>query len=643
METLGLGNFKDIDSFVEDKLKKLDAAPVGFESLFELMFCEKDNLMYEKSEGYRIVKTTYGEAYDEIKRYAATVKSTLSLDEGSVVGLSMENSLLWIELFWAIILAGYRPLLMNLRLGDIALEQALKDCGARAVISDCKEYGVRTLKAESIKPADAPITPAAFGEELMVMSSGTSDHVKICAYSAEEFRCQIHDSYQIISECALIKQHYDGYIKQLCFLPFYHVFGLIAMYIWFGFFSRAFVQLNDLMPQTIVNTIKRHKVTHIFAVPLFWETVYDQAIKTIKSRGDKTYKKFLKGMDISRKLAGVPKLSRAFSKKAFKEVRDNLFGESIQFLITGGSAIRPEVIEFFNAVGYHLADGYGMTEIGITSVELSLDKRVLNGCFVGKPMSYAEYKINENGELLVRGKVIAKYIIEDGKKTVTDKSEWFNTHDLAECVNGEYRILCRNDDLIIGANGENLNPNLIEPQLRLQTVGGVCLISDGKTPVLLVSVNRYASAEQIATFEKQIKEKITGQGLTGQIGKIAFISEPLMKGDEFKLNRRRLTADYKAGRLGVIDPNAIKDSGNEDELTLHLRRIVSVTLEKELDEVSPQSDFFTDLGGTSLDYFAMTAKLQEDFGLPFPQDGGKTLSTVEELHDHIRKAENNAD
>ena len=397
------------------------------------------------------------------------------------------------------------------------------------------------------------------------------------------------------------------------------------------------------MPQTIVNTIKRHKVTHIFAVPLFWETVYDQAIKTIKSRGDKTYKKFLKGMDISRKLAGVPKLSRAFSKKAFKEVRDNLFGESIQFLITGGSAIRPEVIEFFNAVGYHLADGYGMTEIGITSVELSLDKRVLNGCFVGKPMSYAEYKINENGELLVRGKVIAKYIIEDGKKTVTDKNEWFNTHDLAECVNGEYRILGRNDDLIIGANGENLNPNLIEPQLRLQTVGGVCLVSDGKTPVLLVSVNRYASAEQIATFEKQIKEKITGQGLTGQIGKIAFISEPLMKGDEFKLNRRRLTADYKAGRLGVIDPNAIKDSGNEDELTLHLRRIVSVTLEKELDEVSPQSDFFTDLGGTSLDYFAMTAKLQEDFGLPFPQDGGKTLSTVEELHDHIRKAENNAD
>ena len=88
-------------------------------------------------------------------------------------------------------------------------------------------------------------------------------------------------------------------------------------------------------------------------------------------------------------------------------------------------------------------------------------------------MSYAEYKINEKGELLVRGQVIAKYIIEDGKKTVTDKNEWFNTRDLAECRNGKYYILGRADDLIVASNGENLNPNLIEPLLRAGAEG-VC-------------------------------------------------------------------------------------------------------------------------------------------------------------------------
>ena len=49
------------------------------------------------------------------------------------------------------------------------------------------------------------------------------------------------------------------------------------------------------------------------------------------------------------------------------------------------------------------------------------------------------------------------------------------------------------------------------------------------------------------------------------------------------------------------------------------------------------------MGGTSLDYFAMIAKLQEDFGLPFPQSDGKSLSTVKELYDYIRNSENNAD
>ena len=633
MTELGLGQYKTIDAFVEAKLKKLGSLPTGFSTLFELMFSEKENLMYEKSEGYRIKKTTYGEAYDDILHLASSLKEQLSLPEGSVVGLSMENSLLWIELFWAILLCGCRPLLLNLRLSDSALEQALVGCGAKAVISDGREYSVRTIRAGEIEKAPEALVPGVFGEELLVMSSGTSDHVKICAYSAEEFRCQIHDSYNIIKECEPAKRHYEGYIKQLTFLPFYHVFGLIAMYIWFAFFSRAFVQLNDMAPQTIINTIKRHKVTHIFAVPLFWETVYDSAIKTIKSRGEKTYGKFLKGMKLSRKLAKFPKLHAAFAKKAFGEIRENLFGESICFLITGGSAIRPEVIEFFNAIGYRLADGYGMTEIGITSVELSDDPRVLNSCSVGRPMTYAEYKISDSGELLVRGQVIAKYIIEDGKKTVTDKSEWFNTHDLVECVGGKYRILGRADDLIVAANGENLNPNLVEPELRAGE--GVCLISDGKTPVLLVSVSRYATGEQLQAIDADVKRRLSELNLTGQIGRIVYVGEPLMKGSEFKLNRKRLGDDFRAGRLSVVDPSSQTDDAVQDELMLHLRRIVAAMLDRDVSQVALQSDFFTDLGGTSLDYYALTAKLQEEFAVSFPQTADGSLNTVKEMYEYI--------
>ena len=634
MKELGLGGYLGINEFVAAKLQKLNEMPAGFGSLFELMFSEKENLLYEKSEGYRIRQTTYGEAYEETLRLAAALKTMLDLPHGAAVGLSMENSLRWIELFWAILLCGWNPLLLNLRLSDALLEQALRSCGARAVISDGRQYAVRTLAANEIVPAGAPFAPCRFGEELLVMSSGTSDHVKICAYSAEELRCQIRDSYEIIRICAPAKEHYDGYIKQLCFLPFYHVFGLIAVYIWFAFFSRAFVQLNDMQPQTILNTIKRHKVTHIFAVPLFWETVYEQAIKTIKSRGEKTYRKFLKGMRIARRFGSVPALARAFGKTAFKEVRENLFGESVRFMITGGGAIREEVMTFFNAIGYHLADGYGMTEIGITSVELSDRPSVLNVCSVGMPLSGTEYQINESGELLVRGGVLTKYIIEDGKKTVSDKQAWFNTHDLAAFSGGGYRILGRTDDLIVTANGENLNPNLTEPLLRTGGTDGVCLIDGGNTAVLLVSVNRCITQDRLETLGKQLKEAIAAADLTGQIGKIVYITEPLMKDGEFKLNRRRLAADYRDGRLAVANPRVQTDSSEQDALLLALRQMIAAGLDKPLDEVAPQADFFTDLGGTSLDYFALLAKLQEDYGIPFPQGDGSPR-TAQALHDFI--------
>ena len=142
------------------------------------------------------------------------------------------------------------------------------------------------------------------------------------------------------------------------------------------------------------NTIKRHKVTHLFAVPLFWQKVYEAAIKEIKNKGEKTYNKFLKGM----KLVNKPLIGNYIKNKKFKEIRDQLFGDSISFMITGGGHINQETLTFFNSIGYRLANGYGLSEIGITSVELSDDEKIINSGSVGHPLYGVMYKI-ENEDL----------------------------------------------------------------------------------------------------------------------------------------------------------------------------------------------------------------------------------------------------
>ena len=506
----------------------------------------------------------------------------------------------------------------------------------KAVVSDKRTYSVKTVMNDVIKRVDKRMQPDVFGEEILVMTSGTSRHVKLCAYSAEELYYQIKGSYGIIEECDLVKRHYQDRLKLLTFLPFYHAFGLVAVYIWFSFFSRTFVELKDLMPETITGTVRRHKVTHIFAVPLFWETVYEQAMKTIRLRGEETEQKFNKGMRLREKL-GDSAIGALFSKLAFKEVRDNLFGDSIRFMITGGSSISKDAMRFFNYIGYHIADGYGMSEIGITSVELSKKPSILNDCYIGKPMDGMEYRINSDGELEVKGKAIARYIIEDGEHKIINEG-FFQTHDLAVCDNGHYKILGRRDDLVIGYSGENLNPNLIEPELKLPDVNEVCLIGarDGAqvVPTLVFSVNRFISAQKLSALDQAVKAKLEEMHIASEIRRILYVSDKLIVGDEYKLNRLRLRQQLEDDAFTQVKPMN-EDEGLQDELALRLKEFFAAALSRKVEDISDQADFFLDLGGSSLDYFGMIAAIETEFSLKIPVDQSSSLSTVAAFHSYL--------
>ncbi len=636
MKYNNLGGYSNISSYVNAKLIKLESMERSFSSLFNMMFSEKDNIIYEESKGYKIIKTTYGKCSEKIYSYASCIKNEFSkLPGNTVIGLYMSNGIEWIEAFWAILLSGFCPLLLNSRLDQSALEEALNNANAAAVISDGKSFSLPTYLLNDFNTGNKS-SDFSFGDKIIVMSSGTSAHVKLCAYSAEEFFHLIKDSYEIIKANPDIKKHYDGELKLLDFLPFYHIFGLIAVYIWFAFFSRTFVHLPDMAPQTILGTIRRHKVTHIFAVPLFWEKVYEEAIRTIRGRGEETYARFQKGIRIASALGDIPVLGKFFSKKAFKEVRENLFGESISFMITGGSEIKNEVLHFFNAIGYPLANGYGMTEIGITSVELSTKFSVRSAGFVGKPLSSVEYKLSDDGELLVRGTSLACSIIE-GDSVRLKENDWFHTGDMAEEIKGHYRVLGRRDDLVIGSSGENLNPNLIEPKIMVNGVKRLCLIRDNNgEAVLLASVGRHLSSETIERINAELRGQISALGLGSQLRKTVLVENELMGEQEFKLNRRRISRDYSAGLFKEAAAVSNTDSEPSDEQYLRILELFALALGKSSDDITKDSDFFLDEGGSSLDYFVLLSAIKEEFSVDVSSVEGASLTTPATLYNHIK-------
>lgn len=617
----------NIDRYVNKKIKTLSNTDKTFCSIYNLMFRDGDYVMFEWTDGRKIKKMTYAQCREGIEKYASALSKLLSgVEKGKMVGLYGQNSIEWVQLFWAIMKCGYKPLLLNTKLSLDRLENTIQPYEVGAIISDSEKFEVDTIFMKDIVPDENPVDVNDWANELIVMSSGTSMKAKLCVYDGERFFYQLEDSVNIVKTCKPIKKHYEGNLKQLMFLPLYHIFGLAAMFMWFAFFARTFVLLKDQNPETIMFTIRKHKVTHIFAVPLFWEIVYKKCKATLKTQDEKTIKKVEKGLSLVRKTKSL-----WLGRKLFKQLREKIFGESICFLISGGSAISSEILTFFNSVGYHLANGYGMSEIGITSVELSSKFSNITDSSVGKPFGHVEYRIGEKGNLLVKAKSMAKDIFINGKREELVDG-WYDTLDNAKEEKGRFFICGRADDMIVGNDGENINPAWFEKQIFLDGVEDVCILNINNNPTLLIQVGKYISYRA----REKIKEKARGElvrlGIAGTVQEIAFTAQPLISGNEFKLNRKRLETiellsdeEEKEGRV------------NTDATVLKLKELFANILGKKKDEIAENAHFFFDLKGNSLDYFSLISAIQNEFGVRFPADEGKSLYTVAEFYEFIQK------
>lgn len=609
-----IGDHPNIQSFVKAKLAIYEKQEKNYKTLFQMMFSEQDNIMAEHTDGYRIKTLTYGQFRQWILETAPSVRKALGNPEKDApVGIYMANSMDWLVVFWSVLMCGCRPVLMNTRLDDSVLEQLMAQYPLHAVISDGKIFSVTTLLAEDILVRGEPEKELGeFGSEVIFMSSGTSDHLKLCAYTGENFYYQVRSSLDIVIQCPDIAAHYEGEIKQLMLLPLYHVFGFMAVYLWFGFFSRTFVFLKDMNPTTILNTIRKHKVTHIFAVPMVWESVHQQALRKIKAKSEGTYRKFHRFLKICNK---TEKLGTWLAKKVFREVREATFGDSVKCMISGGSSISSETLAFYNGLGYPLFNGYGMTEVGITSVETSAKKKLRNKGAVGKPFAHVQYNISQDGHLHIRSAAMASRIQTGSITTVTEG--WFDSRDVAREEKGRFYLGGRADDLIVCENGENINPVLAEAKLSAEGCKQLCLFMSGKDgPVLLAYAPDCCTDEMLQNITLQLRACLQQSCLADEIKKIAVTSTPLMKDTDFKISRRSVAKRYDAGEFFIISPKTMQT--HRQQMLSQTEQLLCLYFAQALGRPEPvalHEDFFADLGGTSLDYFMLKDAVFAQFGV----------------------------
>ena len=328
---------------LSEDVRTLRTSDRQFKDIYRLVFEHGDRIFCETATMLRIHKTTNDEALRRIERLAAALAAEIG-QTGGYVGLYGGNSERWILLFWAILRSGNRAYLINTRQPNAFTESVLQTLGAHTVVC-CDEppsLSATVIPFSSLDSSAAPALPtdAPFGNELALTTSGTTMQQKICVYRGENFAEQLCGTPALIRENPGLIERFEGQFKQLAFLPLYHIFGFSAMYLWYAFLGAALVFPPSLSPDALLRAVRRHEVTHIFAVPLLWHGVAKSVMKNVDKQDEKTQKKFRRAIDLSIRLQRIsPKAGRRIAARLLSDVRAKLFGESVRFCITGGSGI----------------------------------------------------------------------------------------------------------------------------------------------------------------------------------------------------------------------------------------------------------------------------------------------------------------
>ncbi len=246
------------------------------------------------------------------------------------------------------------------------------------------------------------------------------------------------------------------YDRAISLLPYHHTYegiGLVA-----ELACGVTIFINDSIKNLLKN-FEEFKPQTAFLVPAHLEAFYKRIQKAIGKK-----KPLINALIAVSN--GLRKCGIDLRRKMFGMILKPFGGELIK-VISGGAPIRPEIADFFDAIGVTVVNGYGITEC---SPLVAITREGYDDCYTaGVPIGSVQVKIkdpDENGigEVCVKGTsvMLGYYKNEEATNRVMEDG-WFNTEDLGLLdEKGRLKITGRSKNLIVLRNGKNIFPEEIE-------------------------------------------------------------------------------------------------------------------------------------------------------------------------------------
>ena len=161
------------------------------------------------------------------------------------------------------------------------------------------------------------------------------------------------------------------------------------------------------------------------------------------------------------------------------------FGGRLKAIVSGGAPLNEEIGLFFTALGVRILQGYGQTESApVVSVNQPVKVKLHT---VGPPLRDTEFRIAEDGEILIRGELVMTGYWRDPEATdMALRGGWLHTGDIGQLDGDGYlQITDRKKDIIVLSGGDNVAPARIEGFLLLEPEIAQAMVVGDKRPHLV--------------------------------------------------------------------------------------------------------------------------------------------------------------
>ncbi len=274
-----------------------------------------------------------------------------------------------------------------------------------------------------VRSTAARPSPADTDDALIIYTSGTTGRPKGVVHTHASLAAQMSGMAEAWEWTA------DDRI--LCVLPLHHVHGLVNVTLtalWVGALCES---PGSFDAARVWDRMASGDLTLFMAVP----TVYARLISAWDGADSSTRNRWSQG------------------------------ARRLRLMVSGSAALPISVLERWRELtGHVLLERYGMTELGM-ALSNTIDQRIPG--HVGWPFPGVEAKIDEDGQLLIRGpQVFDRYWNRPEETSTSFIDGWFCTGDVAVVEDGGYRLLGRASVDILKTGGEKVSALEIEETFR---------------------------------------------------------------------------------------------------------------------------------------------------------------------------------